>query len=189
MTRKVYTVRKTRCTQCALLLFAACALVLSACRQRERLLNETTIFPALSGQGQFQLSAVDPRIAKVVVNFFAPDCPPCEKEIPALKEFYQAHAAETNLLFVSVGSSLKAVGGSDNVKAPSDSEIRSEISNFIGKFAVNYPQYVAGNAELASWRVTGFPETFIFVRDGMAWKLRRKFISEITRENLENELK
>lgn len=189
MTRKLSTNRKTHGRSYVLLLVAACALLLSACRQREKLLNETIIFPALSGQGQFQLSAVEPGIQKVVINFFAPDCPPCEKELPALKEFYQAHAADSDLLFVSIGSSLRAIGNSDAGKAPADSEIRSEISSFIRKFAVNYPQFVAGGTELAAWRVTGFPETFVFVREGITWKLKRKFISEITRENLENELK
>ncbi|MFZ5629078.1 MAG: TlpA disulfide reductase family protein [Spirochaetota bacterium] len=169
--------------------FLAIVLLLAACRPREKLLNDATVFPALSGQGQFQLSAVDPRIAKVVVNFFAPDCPPCEKELPALKQFYQAHAADKDMLFVSIGSSLRAIGNPDAGKAPADSEIRSEISRFIRKFAVNYPQFMAGGTELAAWRVTGFPETFVFVREGIAWKLKRKFISEITRENLEYELK
>jgi thiol-disulfide isomerase/thioredoxin len=173
----------------ALLVIAAFALLLGTCRQREKLLNETTVFPALSGQGEFQLSAVGAGIRKIVVNFFAPDCPPCEKELPALKQFYQAHAADQDLLFVSIGSSLKAVGTTDSSQAPSGAEIRSEISNFVRKFAVNYPQYVAGRAELASWRVTGFPETFVFAREGTKWKLKRKFISEITRENLEDELR
>lgn len=163
--------------------------VIFACRPREKLLDESVVFPALSGKGQFQLNAVEPRMEKVVVNFFAPDCPPCEKELPALKEFYQAHAADSGLLFVSVGSSLKAIGSSNSSWLPSDSEIRAGISSFIRRFDVNYPQYVAGSNELAAWRVTGFPETFIFVREGNAWKLRRKFISEVSREHLENELK
>lgn len=189
MTRNIAKTTKTHGRSSALLMIATCALLLSACRQREKLLNETTVFPALSGQGQFQLSAVEPAIRKIVVNFFAPDCPPCEKELPALKQFYQAHAADQHLLFVSIGSSLKAVGNTDSSQAPSGAEIRSEISNFIRKFAVNYPQYVAGGAELASWRVTGFPETFVLAREGTKWKLKRKFISEITREHLENELR
>jgi len=180
-----------RITDYRLILLAAttCALLASACRPAEKLLNDAIIFPELSGQGQFQLGAVEPRIQKVVVNFFAPDCPPCEKEIPALKQFYQAHSGDRDLLFVSIGSSLKAVGTAYPSKAPQDAEIRAEISNFIRKFAVDYQQYVAGGAELAAWRVTGFPETFVFVREGITWKLKRKFISEITRENLENELK
>jgi len=174
-----------------LMLFSvtACALLTAVCRPAERLLDDATVFPALAGQGQFELRAIEPRIQKVVVNFFAPDCPPCEKEIPALKLFYSAHAGEKDFLFVSIGSSLKAVGTGDTAKAPTDAEIRAELVQFASRFALDYPQYVAGTFELASWRVTGFPETFIFVRDATAWKLKRKFISEITRENLENELK
>lgn len=181
--------RKTIIRSRLLTAIAACVVVSGACRPREKLLDDTIVFPALSGQGQFQLSAVQTGIQKIVINFFAPDCPPCEKELPALKQFYQAHVADTNLLFVSIGSSLKAVGNADSSKSPPDSEIRSDISIFIRKFAVNYPQYVAGGTELAAWRVTGFPETFVFVREGESWRIRRKFISEVKVENLENALK
>ncbi len=158
-----------------------------ACRPQEKLIDETIIFPSLAGQGVFQLNSVEPSIQKVVVNFFAPDCPPCEKEIPALKAFYRAHAADRDLLFVSIGSSLRAVG--TTASALPDAEIRAELSRFAGKFALDYPQYVADGTALAAWRVTGFPETFVFTRDGIKWKLKRKFISEISQENLENELK
>lgn len=166
-----------------------CALLLPACRPKEKLIEERTVFRALSGTQSFQLAAVEPHVKKIVVNFFAPDCPPCEKELPALKQFHRAHAQDPDLLFVSIGSSLRAVGTADASAAPSNAELDSEIRKFIAKFSVDYPQYVAGSAELAAWRVTGFPETFVFIREGSAWKLKRKFISEITRENLENELK
>ena len=166
-----------------------CALLLLACRPKEKLIEDGTVFRALSGTQSFQLRSVEQRVTKVVVNFFAPDCPPCEKELPALKQFHRAHAQDPDLLFVSIGSSLRAVGTADASAAPGNAEIDSEIMKFIARFSVDYPQYVAGSAELAAWRVTGFPETFVFMREGSAWKLKRKFISEITPENLEDELK
>lgn len=159
----------------------------TACKSREKFIDDARSFAALSGEARFALNAVNPQIKKIVVNFFAPDCPPCEKEIPALKAFYAAHAADVELLFVSIGSSLKAI---DNLgRTPTELELRSEVKNFVTKFALPYPQYVATGDDLRSWRITGFPETFVFVRRQGEWMLRRKFISEVSREDLENELR
>lgn len=159
----------------------------TACKSHEKFIDDARSFAALSGGARFALNAVNPQVKKVVVNFFAPDCPPCEKEVPALKAFYAAHAADAELLFVSIGSSLKAIGNPGG--APTDIELRSEVKNFVTQFALPYPQYVATGDDLRSWRITGFPETFVFVRAQEGWKLRRKFISEVSREVLENELR
>lgn len=158
-----------------------------SCRQPEKLFDDTRSFAALGGGTAFSLAAVPLTVKAVVVNFFAPDCPPCEKEIPALKAFYEAHKQDTAVSFISIGSSLRAVGA-NAAAAPGRDEINKELEVFIRRFAVNYPQHTADAADLVSWRVTGFPETFIFARTPAGFKLKRKFISEITRESLENEL-
>lgn len=169
-------------------LFVPTLLIMAvSCKSRERFIDDARRFSALSGPGYFQLDTVDAQVKRIVVNFFAPDCPPCEKEIPALKAFYAAHAADSDLLFISIGSSLKAIDS--QMGALTDIELRAEVKNFATKYALPYPQYIASSSDLRSWRVTGFPETFVFERSVSGWKLRRKFISEVSREVLENELR
>jgi len=167
---------------CSLLVLFA-----SACRPKETFVNEAQVFQALSGGAAFSLAGVAPEVQVVVLNFYAPDCPPCEKEVPALRAFAQKHATDKNLRFVAVGSSLRAVAQEKDAPggAVTLNEIVSELGAFSRKFNLSYPQYVADGAQLKSWRVTGFPETFVFYRVAGAWQLARKYISEITFEQLE----
>ncbi|AFM13357.1 TlpA family protein disulfide reductase [Turneriella parva] len=169
--------------------FAALVLcsLLSACKAKETFVDEQQAFKALAGDGSFSLASVAPEVQTVVFNFYAPDCPPCEKEVPALKAFAQKYAAARNLRFVAVGSSLRAVAQD---KEPAQgavtlNEIVSELNAFSRKFNLGYPQYIAEAAQLKSWRVTGFPETFVFQRVAGRWQLDRKYISEITFDQLE----
>jgi len=159
----------------------------SACKPRERFVDELQIFPALTGDDKFSLAAVDAQLRFLVVNFYAPDCPPCEKEVPALKTFAAKHASDKETRFVAIGSSLRAVGQENDSPKGSvtHNEIVSELIAFARKFKLSYPQFVADGAQLKSWRVTGFPETFVFERSQGEWQLNRKLISEITFEQLE----
>ncbi len=163
------------------------ALLVSACKPKEAFVDEGQVFQALSGGAAFSLASVPADVQVLVLNFYAPDCPPCEKEVPALRAFAQKYAADKNLRFVAVGSSLKAVAQGNEVPggAVTLNEIVSELNAFSRKFNLSYPQHVADGAQLKSWRVTGFPETFVFYRVAGAWQLARKYISEITFEQLE----
>lgn len=165
---------------------------LSACRKSEAFIETERKFQALESPGEFSLATTPNEIHKLVVNFFAPDCPPCEKEIPALKKFYEKYRGQSSVGFFAVGSSLKAV--EQNPKPGKDppltrEQIRAELLAFGKKFTPNYPQYLADGEDLRSWRVTGFPETLIFVRQSGKLEFRKKIISEITFEDLERELK
>lgn len=135
-----------RRTVVRLVVFGLFFLVIS-CRQPEKLFDDTRSFAALGSGTAFSLATVTPAVKAVVVNFFAPDCPPCEKEIPALKAFYEAHKHDSAVLFVSIGSSLRAVGV-NSAAAPGRDEIAKELEAFIHRFAVTYPQHIAGAADL-----------------------------------------
>ncbi|HRP68639.1 MAG TPA: hypothetical protein PLY93_03840, partial [Turneriella sp.] len=60
--------------------------VFLTCRSPEKLLDTDRSFAPLVDGGAFTLKALPPIVQKVVVNFFAPHCPPCEKEVPELKK-------------------------------------------------------------------------------------------------------
>jgi thiol-disulfide isomerase/thioredoxin len=175
----------------ALIASALLLAALSACRKSEAFVDEERRFESLETGIGFSLQAAPKEIQKLIVNFFAPDCPPCEKEVPALKKFYQKYRQNPTVGFFAVGSSLKAV--EQNPKPGKDppltrETIRSELLAFDKKFAPAYPQYLAEGADLKAWRVTGFPETFIFIRYQGGWQFKKKIISEISFELLEGEL-
>jgi len=170
---------------------ATCLVVCCSCRRSEKLLEEKQRFAALNDASAFSLVEVPEGIHRLVVNFYAPDCPPCENEVQALKSFYEKYHNDATLRFISIGSNLRAIEQASNSgKDPplGYAQIRAELLLFAKKFSLAWPQFVADGAALKSWRVTGFPETFIFVRQGKKFVLQRKIISEIALEVLEREL-
>lgn len=176
----------------AIIVSAFLLIGLSACRKTENFVENERKFQAIEPSGEFSLQGVPKELHQVVVNFFAPDCPPCEKEIPALRKFYDKYKPQSSVGFFAIGSSLKAV--EQNPKPGKDpplsrEAIRSELVAFAKKFSLSYPQYLADGEDLKAWRITGFPETFIFTRSGDGWRLKRKIISEITLEDIERDLR
>lgn len=164
------------------------ALSIVGCRKGEAFIDEAHRFEAVGQGAQFSLEAVPKEIHKLIVNFYAPDCPPCEKEIPALKKFYDKYRTQSSVGFIAVGSSLKAV--EQNPKPGKDPpltrvQILNELAAFNSKYSPPWPQYLADSADIKTWRITGFPETFLLERRNGRWVLQKKIISEISFETLE----
>ncbi len=91
----------------------------------------------------------------VVVNFWAPWCPPCREEIPGFIALQEAHGPQ-GLQFVGV-----ALDEVDKVQAFVDSE------------GINYPTLLGGNeavelSQVAGNRLGGLPYTVVFDRAGNA---------------------
>ncbi len=155
---------------------------------REQFIDVVRVFPGFGGAEDFSLTKLPQDTKLVVVNFYAPDCPPCENEIPALKAFHKAQKSNTSLRFVSIASSLRAVNAGDK-EAIARAQIVKEAEAFTKKFSLAYPQQSADAADLKSWRVTGFPETFVFKRGEKGFVLAQKFISEISEASLHEAIK
>lgn len=168
------------------LILLSILLAAGACNKLETLVDENQKFAALDGASEFMLASVPLSVQKLVVNFYAPDCPPCEKELPALKKFSAFAAKGRSVVFVSIGSSLQAIAGSSTSGSdpPSAADIKRGLEAFRKKFALNYPQYIAPPAALKAWRITGYPETFIFQRLNGKLILEKKIISEVNFELL-----
>ena len=158
----------------ALYLFVACA-------PREKFIRDEEKFEPLDLQSGaeakfFSLaSALAENSEFLVVNFYAPDCPPCIQEIPQLNQLWSYTQKNPQVQFVAIGSSLNAIGED----MPVD-KIRSEVRTMQQKFSIKYPSFVATSSQLKSWRITGFPETFVFRREGASWRLHKKHIAEVT---------
>lgn len=167
---------------------AMLSLVSAAGCTREQFVDVKRVFPGFGGAEDFSLSKLPQDTKHIVVNFYAPDCPPCENEIPALKAFHKAQKSNTSLRFVSIASSLRAVNLTEK-ETLARAEIVKEAERFSEKYALSYPQQSADAHDLVSWRVTGFPETFVFKRQGSRFVLAQKFISEISETSLNEAIK
>jgi len=161
-------------------------LLLGGCQRKEQIVDEGQKFASLEGLRDFSLAEVPSGVHRLIINFYAPDCPPCEKEIPALKKFNAFAQKNNSMGFVAIGSSLKAIdsGVASGSDPPGEVETRRELLSFAKKFSLNYPQHIATPLALKSWRITGFPETFIFERYDGHLNLSRKIISEVSYETL-----
>lgn len=152
-----------------------CVLLLSC--QGKAYFDSAVKFPGINTNATFSIASAKEDI--LVLNFFAPDCPPCIEEMPALKKFNQN--LPNGLTFVGIGSVLEAVGE----KLPStDPEVVNRVKKFKQEYQVAYPVFLAGSDQLESLKVTGFPETLIFKREKDGYQLRRRHLSAITYKEL-----
>ncbi len=85
----------------------------------------------------------------VLVNFWAPWCPPCLQELPDLLAFQQHHK---NVQVIGVAVMYKS---------------RKEVLDLVAKAAISYP-IVLGNEDIAAdfGGMQGMPTSFLYSPDG-----------------------
>jgi peroxiredoxin len=85
----------------------------------------------------------------VLVNFWATWCPPCRAEIPDLADLHKRFAAQ--------GLVILAISDED----------ASTVRRFVGEYRMIYPVLIdPGGAIKGQFRVSGFPQTFVYNRQG-----------------------
>ena len=65
-------------------------------------------------------------------------------------------------------------------------QLKDGVSQFIEEHQIKYPVYL-GSRELKKYKVTGFPETFVFELID-EYRLRRRFLSVVKLQELEESL-
>ncbi|MDH5716886.1 MAG: TlpA family protein disulfide reductase [Spirochaetia bacterium] len=141
--------------------------------------------PPVSGTTEnFSMESVAPNKTILIINFFAPGCPPCIDELPDLKTYYLEYKQKfPHVEFITVGSSLTSIDDSDTTDKET---VKKDVLNFINEHNLSYPVYAAITKDLKEFNITGYPETFVFYKDKEnKWYLRRKFISSVTKKELE----
>jgi thiol-disulfide isomerase/thioredoxin len=101
----------------------------------------------------------------VVVNFWAPWCPPCIAELPELNALQQQHK---DILVIGVSVQYKR---------------KQEVTDMVQKLAVTYP-IVYGDEDTAAdfGGIEGLPTTFLYSPDG---KLVNKQDGPVTQQAIE----
>lgn len=101
----------------------------------------------------------------VVVNFWAPWCPPCLAELPELNSLQQQHK---DILVIGIAVQYKK---------------RLEVTDMVKKLSVTYP-IVLGDEDTAAdfGGIEGLPTTFLYSPDG---KLVSKEDGPVTQKGIE----
>ena len=104
-----------------------------------------------------------------VVNFWAPWCPPCNDELPALVDLAERYDGEIDFVGVSV-----------------ELDDLDSVRESIERFDIRYPQFLVDEHVMAAFFGSEFelalPSTFVFDRDG---RLRRVFRGAVTGPDLD----
>lgn len=109
----------------------------------------------------------------VLINFWAPWCAPCEKEMPSFVKLQEKYKND----FVILGVLF------DKKSTP------KQVEEFLKKYKVNFPITVGEeNFKLAKVYndIKMIPESFLYSKDGIFIK---KFVGEISEQKLENYIK
>jgi thiol-disulfide isomerase/thioredoxin len=105
---------------------------------------------------------------RVVINFFAQWCPPCNAEAPDLAAFARAHP---DVAFVGVDVHDKVAAG----------------RSFVREYGLSYPVVSDPTGAIAAaWGVTGIPTTFFVDGGGLE---RAVSVGATTRQTFEEKLK
>ena len=158
-------------------------LLVLCCRETEKFFEPAFHFPELRGNkiGKiFQLKEISKDVDHLILNFFAPDCPPCIEELPELEKFYlETSSKRKDVLFLGIASTLDSIANEPDSQRNSFESLIAPISKFRVKNRLKYKVYLADTRILRSFRITGFPETMIFKKEDGSFKLVRKFVSVI----------
>lgn len=90
---------------------------------------------------------------KIILNFWATWCPPCQDEIPALEKFYQMHNNEIEIL-----------GVADFIGEKKDLDF---VKSFVKKNNMNYPVLLDEKGDnFRKYGVISIPTTFLISPSG-----------------------
>ncbi len=104
-----------------------------------------------------------------VVNFWAPWCPPCNEELPALVDLAERYDGEIDFVGVSI-----------------ELDDLDSVREAVDRFGIRYPQFLMDEQVMAAFFGSelelALPSTFVFDRGG---RLRRVFRGAVTGADLD----
>lgn len=151
------------------------------CQSNENYWQNSTFESFKDSKQTFSLSSLPFETSISIINFFAPDCPPCIEELPTIAKLSEKYIQSRKINFTIIGSNLLAVAENKSI-----GEIKEAIEKFKKQHNIQYNIFLASSNDLKNFKVTGFPETLIFKRSkNNQWQLVRKFISSIEESDID----
>lgn len=132
------------------------------------------------GKYGFQLNTLDQKSIAlsdfggrvVLVNFWAPWCPPCKLETPGFVRIYEKYK--------DTGFAMIGIAVSTNER---------QVQNFLKDYKVTYPVGVESDSDISDrYGVFGIPASFLFAPDGSLYQKFEGYTNEQTLEGKLQEL-
>lgn len=109
---------------------------------------------------------------KVIVNFWATWCGPCQAEMPEMQEFHEAHSEETVILAVNMTTTEKNI---DNVK------------NYVSEKNLTFPVLLDLTNDIStSYQVYSIPTSYYIDTEGI---IRYKYTGAMSLDMMKSETK
>ena len=109
---------------------------------------------------------------KVILNFWATWCGPCQQEMPDMEAFYKEHKENVEILAVNYTPSEK--GGEE------------KVSNFIKEKGITFPVLLDKNIDVTTaYKVITIPTSYFIDTKGV---IQDKFIGPMTQKRWRKEL-
>ena len=170
----------------------AMALVLSHCKKVEYLNLDYSYQAIDKNEVAFNLNNLS-NGEVFIINFFAPNCPPCITELPELRRFYDQVKSESGIRLIAIGSLQEVaahnLGATVGEQFLEFAEIKKQVTQFSLKYKSDYPVYLSNAHGLKAMRVSKFPETLVFYKTDKGYSLRRKFTGAIKAKDLQTIMK
>lgn len=95
---------------------------------------------------------------RVVLNFWATWCPPCEAEMPHMQEYYEKYKKEDNVEIVGVNLTFER-------------ETVERVEQFLESYKITFPILLEPDATVASlYKIITIPSTFMIDTEGRIQK-------------------
>ncbi|MEF7636351.1 redoxin domain-containing protein [Bacillus thuringiensis] len=107
---------------------------------------------------------------KVILNFWATWCEPCQQEMPDMEAFYKEHKENVEILAINYTPSEKGGG-------------EEKVSNFIKEKGITFPVLLDKNIDVTTaYKVITIPTSYFIDTKGV---IQDKFIGPMTQKEME----
>ncbi|EJQ46349.1 hypothetical protein IEE_01848 [Bacillus cereus BAG5X1-1] len=110
---------------------------------------------------------------KVILNFWATWCGPCQKEMPDMETFYKEHKENVEILAINYTPSEKGGG-------------EEKVSNFAKEKGITFPILLDKNIDVTTaYKVITIPTSYFIDTKGV---IQDKFIGPMTQKEMEKRI-
>ncbi|AWE06424.1 thiol-disulfide oxidoreductase [Lysinibacillus sp. 2017] len=138
--------------------------------EKDQLAPDFTLFNL---QGE-EVTLSDLQGKRVVLNFWATWCPPCEAEMPHMQKYYDKYSEEDNVEIIGVNLTYSK-------------EKLERVEQFVQNYNIKFPVLLEMDESVASqYEILTIPSTFMIDTEG---RIQKKILGPLDLDALRNNVK